>query len=163
MKLEDKDFLQVVTHTPLVAIDLIVKDERGAVLLGLRKNKPAQGFWFVPGGRIYKDERVAEALARIGRDELRIPLEPENIRFLGVFEHLYEDNVAGAPGISTHYVVLGCEVLQTVTLTQLPVSQHEDWRFLSVDELLASKDVHPYTKAYFKENSETLVLTRKFA
>jgi colanic acid biosynthesis protein WcaH len=126
--------------------------------LGLRKNKPAQGFWFVPGGRIFKDERIADALARIGQEEIGVTLSPDQVRFKGVFEHLYEDNVAGAPGISTHYVVLGCEVLKPISLDQLPVSQHEEWRFWMVDELLASIEVHPYTKAYFTEKSETLVL-----
>lgn len=158
MRLEQQDFLKVINDTPLVAIDLIVKDERGAVLLGLRKNKPAQGFWFVPGGRIYKDERVSEALARIGREELGISLSQQGIKFLGVFEHLYEENFAGEPGISTHYVVLGCEVLKPISLDQLPVSQHEEWRFWTVDELMESTEVHPYTKAYFSDIPQTLVL-----
>lgn len=54
-------FLQTVDATPLVAIDLIVPNQNGGYLLGHRVNKPAQGFWFVPGGRIRKNERLDDA------------------------------------------------------------------------------------------------------
>jgi colanic acid biosynthesis protein WcaH len=158
LKLVKQDFLQVIKNTPLVAIDLIVKDERGAVLLGLRKNKPAQGFWFVPGGRIYKDERIADALARIGLEEIGTALSPDQVRFMGVFEHLYEDNVAGISGISTYYICLACEVVQPMTPGQLPGSQHDDWHFWEIKELLDSTEVHPNTKGYFEEKSHTLAL-----
>jgi colanic acid biosynthesis protein WcaH len=33
-----------------VSIDLIVRDADGRVLLGLRNNRPARDWWFVPGG-----------------------------------------------------------------------------------------------------------------
>ena len=38
----------VIRHAPLVAIDLIIRNARGEVLLGLRKNEPAKGCYFVP-------------------------------------------------------------------------------------------------------------------
>jgi colanic acid biosynthesis protein WcaH len=158
LKLEKQDFLQVIKNTPLVAIDLIVKDERGRVLLGLRKNKPAQGFWFVPGGRIYKDERIADALTRIGLEEIGTALSPDQVRYIGVFEHLYEDNVAGISGISTHYICLACEVIQPKTPGQLPVSQHDNWRFWEIKGLLDSNEVHQNTKGYFEEKSRTQAL-----
>ena len=158
MKLQDKDFYQVISNTPLVSIDLIVKDERGRVLLGLRKNKPAQGFWFVPGGRIYKDEHIEQALARIGQEELGFALDASAVKFLGVYEHLYEDNVFSEDGISTHYIVLGVEVVNPVTFDQLPGSQHSGWRFWEIDELMSKAEVHGNTKGYFEERSHTLAL-----
>jgi colanic acid biosynthesis protein WcaH len=161
LKLDDKEFFQVVTNAPLVSIDLIVKDERGRVLLGLRRNKPAQGFWFVPGGRVFKDERIEQALKRIGLEELGFPLDTSRVKFLGVFEHLYEDNVFGKPGISTHYVVLGCEVMQPMALDQLPSGQHEGWRFWELPDLMKSDEVHRNTKAYFEKQPRTLVFKKK--
>jgi colanic acid biosynthesis protein WcaH len=158
LKLEKKEFMQVISNTPLVSIDLIAKDERGRILLGLRRNKPAQGYWFVPGGRIYKDERIEAALARIGQEELGFPLDDSVVKFLGVFQHFYEDNFAGEEGIRTHYVVLGCEVTHPVSLEQLPSSQHEDWRFWEIDDLMMSGEVHGNTKAYFDADPNTLAL-----
>ena len=58
MFLTDDKFLDVIKATPLVAIDLIIKNSSGFVLLGKRFNRPARGFWFVPGGRIRKDETL---------------------------------------------------------------------------------------------------------
>ena len=42
--------LGVVNHTPLVAVDLVQVRGGQEVLLGLRNNRPAQGFWFVQAG-----------------------------------------------------------------------------------------------------------------
>jgi colanic acid biosynthesis protein WcaH len=50
MFLEKDLFSTVIKSTPLVSIDLVVKNNRGQTLLGQRLNKPAKGFWFVPGG-----------------------------------------------------------------------------------------------------------------
>ena len=61
MFLARDDFAQVLRHTPLVSIDLIVRDRDRRVLLGVRVNRPAQGSWFVPGGRIYKYESLDAA------------------------------------------------------------------------------------------------------
>ena len=63
-------FLGVVNHTPLVAVDLVLVRGGQEVLLGLRNSRPAQGFWFVPGGRILKNEPRQAALARVAQDEL---------------------------------------------------------------------------------------------
>jgi len=49
----------------LVSIDLIIRNARDEVLLGLRSNEPAKGFYFVPGGMIRKGERLGEAFASI--------------------------------------------------------------------------------------------------
>ncbi|MFZ9336231.1 MAG: biopolymer transporter ExbD [Burkholderiaceae bacterium] len=51
-------FRSVVAHAPLVAIDLVVQDRQRRVLLGWRRNPPARGYWFVPGGRVRKDETL---------------------------------------------------------------------------------------------------------
>jgi len=55
MRLGREEFLEVVERAPLVSIDLIVRRGDGLVLLGRRTNEPAKDFWFVPGGRIYKN------------------------------------------------------------------------------------------------------------
>ncbi|WP_313449769.1 NUDIX domain-containing protein, partial [Pseudescherichia sp.] len=65
MFLSQEDFATVVRSTPLISIDLIVENARGEFLLGKRTNRPAQGFWFVPGGRVQKDEPLAQAFERL--------------------------------------------------------------------------------------------------
>lgn len=51
----DTDIFATVVHcAPLISIDLLVQNAQGEYLLGLRNNRPAQGYWFVPGGRVKK-------------------------------------------------------------------------------------------------------------
>ena len=149
MQLGEEEFLRIVEATPLVSIDLIVRNEAGEVLLGKRVNRPAQGFWFVPGGRIRKNERVRDAFERISEFELGIRLKMDAARLLGVYDHIYEDNFFGKPGVNTHYVVLGfaCELASGQSVT--PDPQHEALDWWKVDVLRDSKEVHPNTKAYF--------------
>src|SRR3569832_198637 len=86
-KLDADALAGIVAAAPLVAIDLIVEDPQGDVLLGLRRNPPAQGCWFVPGGLIRKGETLDAAFARIACDELGRAYARKEARFVGVFEH----------------------------------------------------------------------------
>lgn len=151
MKLPLGTFKTIVANTPLVSIDLVIKNEDGAVLLGKRVNKPAKDYWFVPGGRIFKNESLQEAFQRILVDELNVEvnLDLNNVKFLGVFEHFYNDSVF-EDVISTHYVVLGYELNVKIDTSKVPLAQHEDYCWLSVDSLKINEKVHLYTKAYFQ-------------
>ncbi|VEA35909.1 glycosyl transferase in colanic acid biosynthesis [Salmonella enterica subsp. enterica] len=70
MFLRQEDFAAVVRTTPLISLDFIVENGQGEILLGQRLNRPAQGYWFVPGGRVCKDETLEAAFARLTQAEL---------------------------------------------------------------------------------------------
>lgn len=154
--LNQEDFLTILDHTPLVSIDLIVRNPEGKVLLGKRDNRPAQGYWFVPGGRIQKNETLKSAFERLCSCELGCELAYQNSHLLGAYDHLYTDNFASGlrPSdgqmITTHYVALGHEIRlregQRVNLDD----QHSEHQWWDIDALLASDEVHDNTKAYFK-------------
>ena len=82
MKLNHRDLIEVIKKTPLVAIDLILKNNLNEVLLGLRNNEPAKNFWFVPGGRILIRERISDSFQRIVREELGTNLSFNDATFL---------------------------------------------------------------------------------
>ncbi|MEZ9667160.1 GDP-mannose mannosyl hydrolase [Vibrio breoganii] len=149
MRLELDTFKTVVESTPLVSIDLIIRNSYGQVLLGERTNRPAQGYWFVPGGRILKDETFEVAFKRLTSVELGVELLLSSASFLGPYEHHYLDNISGDE-FSTHYVVLGYEVTLDLELSDLPSEQHGSYRWWGVDELFESELVHQNTKDYFK-------------
>lgn len=54
-----------------------MENTQGQVLLGQRLNRPAQGYWFVPGGRIHKDETMTQAFARLTKEELGVELQTD--------------------------------------------------------------------------------------
>lgn len=151
---QDSVFLSVIEQTPLVSIDLIVNNSAGAVLLGFRNNRPAQHNWFVPGGRIRKNETISQALARISQQELGVSFTPGQGRLLGTYDHIYPDNYAGVDNINTHYVVMAYQFdLSRIALADFqPVvdAQHERFQWWQPAELLASDVVHDNTKAYFR-------------
>lgn len=150
MFLDDLTFAGIIAATPLVSIDLIVRNKHDEVLLGKRANRPALGRWFVPGGRIHKGERARDALERIARNELGINV-PKG-RLIGVFDHFYEDNVFGTLAVGTHYVALGYEFKLADGVSLAKDAQHSNVQWWSVQSLLASEKVHANTKLYFSEN-----------
>ncbi|EKO3707928.1 GDP-mannose mannosyl hydrolase [Vibrio metschnikovii] len=150
-RLDKATFKTIVASTPLVSIDLIIRNSCNQVLLGLRTNRPAQGFWFVPGGRIGKDETFEQAFLRLTQLELGYPIPLNEASFLGPYQHLYSDNFSGTD-FSTHYVVLGYQLMLDLDLQTLPVEQHQNYRWWDEQELLNSDLVHRNTKAYFSDN-----------
>mgnify|MGYP006438226315 FL=1 len=144
--LDDQTFETVISSTPLISIDLLVKKDN-KILLGQRINKPAQGYLFSIGGRVYKNETIDSAMMRIAKDELNFSLKLTP-RFIGVFEHFYDDSIY--QDVSTHYVNLAYEIEIEETLN-LPNEQHNEYQWLTIDELLESKQVHKYVKDYFKD------------
>ena len=148
-KLSDEEFAEVIKNTPLVSIDLIVKNGRGEILLGRRKNDPAKDFWFVPGGRICKDETLSQAFKRITKNELNLYIDINNAKLLGPFTHKYAENKFNKPGFGTHYVALAYEVLIDISPQLLEDSQHVGFKWFSVEELLKERSVHENTKMFF--------------
>ena len=152
--LDPESFAAIVRSTPLVSIDLIVQNEMGEVLLGKRKNAPAQGYWFVPGGRILKDEPLQVALARILQVELGVGADSAEISLVGVFDHIYDENIFQDPAYGTHYVVLAHRIVLALTPSWFPEDQHTEYQWWDINSLLQAEDVHPYTQAYFRSADE---------
>ena len=161
MMLPQDSFLNIVRNGLLVAFDLIARDPQGRVLVGLRTNRPAQGYWFVPGGSVRKEETLPEAFRRLTQEELGLPLElKRDTRFHGLYEHIYTDNFAGAPGIGTHYIVLAYEIQLAGAADTLPRGQHSEYRWLTPAELVADPKVHLNTKNYFNNTGSAVEYAR---
>ncbi len=140
-------FQTVVASTPLISIDLLIENGDGKILLGMRNNRPAQGHWFVPGGRILKNESLDDAFARLVTDELGVKANRASADFLGVYEHLYSDSVFGESP-NTHYVVLAYHLRLDLDLGKLPSAQHCDYRWWPQAEMASNEQVHLNSRAY---------------
>ena len=143
--LDDITFKTIIDSAPLISIDILLKKD-GKVLLGKRVNKPAQGYFFSMGGRVNKNEAIANAMARIAKNELNIELKYIP-KFIDVFEHFYDDSIYD--NVSTHYVNLAYEY-EVEEIPNLPTKQHSEYRWFTIDELLQSVQVHKYVKDYFR-------------
>lgn len=151
MWLPDQVFKTVISSTPLISIDLVVRNNQNQVLLGKRLNAPAKGFWFVPGGRVQKDETLDDAFTRLIKEELgtEVVVKRSEANFLGVYEHFYEENVFDDTA-TTHYIVLGYEIqLHQNQVISLPKIQHGEYVWISKNQIKIGDDIHHYTKNYF--------------
>jgi len=144
-------FKKITASTPLISIDLIVRNKLGQVLLGKRNNRPAKDYWFVPGGRVLKDETLEQAYKRLVKDELGT--SQTNAKFLGVYQHFYDESII-SDNVSTHYIVLAYELNFTSNefFEQLPKEQHNEYKWFDLNELLSNEKVHKHTKWYFQKD-----------
>jgi colanic acid biosynthesis protein WcaH len=158
MKLPLDRFKRVVRDSVLVALDLLIVNEKAEVLVGKRRNSPAKGCLFVPGGRVYKEETLTEALRRISTTETGVDLSQAVSTLYGVYDHLYPDNGFGEPGLSTHYAVIAC-LFENCPPIHCPADgQHEGFEAMNITELLSHPKVHAYTRSYFIPDPPNLFL-----
>jgi colanic acid biosynthesis protein WcaH len=149
LPLNDQQLLEVIERTPLVSIDLIVRDTDNRILLGLRNREPAKDTWFVPGGRILKNEQLDDAFMRVSSKELGVQYTRPQARLLGIFDNIYDTNYQEGPGIGTHYVVLAYEIRPSHLPQRLPIDQHREYRWFTCTEAAHTKDLHKYVLPYF--------------
>jgi len=77
---------------PTCCVDLVITNQRNEFLLLKRTESPAKGQWWLPGGRVHKNETLREAAFRKGREELGIEIILKD--FISVEETIFEeDNV----------------------------------------------------------------------
>ena len=131
----------IVENVPIVSVDLVVKYE-GGVLLGLRKNEPAKGEWFVPGGTVLKNERLVEAVQRVAKTELGCKVEI--VERLGAYEHFYE--TSEVEGVDSKHYVANAFVVEPVAEVEATDDQHAEIRTFKPP----FEDLHPYVERYLE-------------
>lgn len=154
MKLTDTDFQTIIKLTPLISIDFIIYNENGEIMLGKRKNEPAKGYWFTPGGRIFKRETIQTAMVRILLQETGISLNHiHNYQIHNICDHFYENNFYDNT-TDTHYLNISINTNYMITNDNINMlnldQQHSDILWLSVEQLLKHNDVHLNVKNQFK-------------
>lgn len=142
------DFKQVVQNAPLFAIDLVVLNAKNEVLLGERLNAPAQGFWFVPGGRVFKNESLKIAFNRISQEELGLTLKIEQASLLGLYDHFYSDSFF-SDDVSTHYINATHVIRLSEENLTLPTEQHRHYRWVTVEKLCSDELIHGFSKGFY--------------
>jgi len=134
----------VVRHSPLVSVDLVVQNG-SKIILGKRTNEPAKGEWFVPGGVVFKNEGLEEAVYRVAETELGVSVTID--RQLGVYEHFWD--TSEIEGVETkHYVPLG--FLVTVDDDECR-SDDQHARLRQFAPPFEDLELHPYIRDYLAD------------
>lgn len=149
--LKPDDYYEATRHTQIVSVDLILYNSRNEVLVGKRKNAPARGYWFVPGGRVFKFESIRDSVGRISKREVGTKILVSNLEFIGVYDHIYPDNFRDC-NHSTHYLAHGFRTIvhQHDISPEIFSNEHSELKWMNVADLLTDENVHEYTKNYFR-------------
>lgn len=136
---------------PIPCIDAVICHEN-KVLLCIRTNKPAQGLWWFPGGRVLKGELLIDAVKRKVQEETG--LEASDIKMLGTEETLFPDGPFGEPTHTINVVFrVNLSIPQDATIAD---GQHVKMCWFTD----LPKDLHPYIQKYaeraLEENNSDL-------
>ena len=80
-------FQQIIENMPVFCIDIVLVHDN-KVLLTYRTDEPAKNQWWIQGGRVYKNERINEAIQRLAKRETG--MEVEVIKQIGTYEVFFD-------------------------------------------------------------------------
>jgi len=93
---------RIIENMPVFCVDVVVQKDK-KVLLVYRKEEPAKGEWWLPGGRVLKGEKILNAIKRKVNEETG--LEVKNIKYLGIQEYFSDKSVFDNIKTGTHCIV----------------------------------------------------------
>ena len=153
-RLSEDDYYLATKLSPILAIDLIVQDQDGCILVGRRRNAPARGAWFVPGGALRKGETVREGIQRVCLEELGFTIDPRLLIITAIADHVYPDNFRDDQH-GTQYVCLAYSTAiadRNQVSSQVFAKQHLQMAWMTKENI--RKYAHPNTTNYFKNASD---------
>ena len=155
--IEDSKWKICVQNVPIYAIDLIIFFKNGKLLMGKRINNPAKNYFFVPGGRILKDESRKEAFKRITKQEIGLECDIDKSKFLGIYEHFYSNSKWNEKRISTHYIVEArfLEFQRYEKSNFNLTNQHSSFKLIDLKNY-DDKNIHHYSLIYINEAKRIL-------
>ncbi len=128
---------QILENVPIACVDVAVVSN-GCVLLVERRDAPAKGAWWVPGGRVLKGERMRETALRKAREEVGIDCH------VGPIVHTAETIFPDGPGGIAVHSINSCFLVYPVedgARARVRLDDHHSgWRWVS----RISPDLHPY-------------------
>jgi colanic acid biosynthesis protein WcaH len=133
-KIPDSLYQQIHSSMPIPCVDAVIIHD-GQVLLGQRNNKPAQGQWWLPGGRVRKGETLQAAITRKVKEETGLNLE--TIKQIGTGETIFPDGPFGEP---THTINTYFLAIPHTPITLIPDLQHDNLQWFSD----LPENIHPY-------------------
>ncbi|MGD1804984.1 NUDIX hydrolase [Dapis sp. BLCC M126] len=79
-----EEFKLLYSQVPRLVVEVVVKTETGVVLT-LRKDAAWNNLWHIPGGTVFYQEYIEDAIQRIAEEELNITVTKQQL--LGYLEY----------------------------------------------------------------------------
>lgn len=144
-------YQEILESVPIACVDVVI-EHKGKVLLVLRTNKPAQGEWWPPGGRILKGESIEQAAVRKVLQETGLRIEI--VKQIGAYSTIFKDGPfsdlkTGVHTVNIAFLARLVDEQQTVVMD----SQSSEYGWFSV----VPKNTHEYTLHVIKDSGVQLV------
>jgi colanic acid biosynthesis protein WcaH len=139
MRIPDELYDQIRQVMPISCVDLLVKDQTGQVLLVKRKNDPAAGDWWFPGGRVHFNETRRSAAIRKLKEEC--DLQAVRIVECGTYDVIF-----GSPGKAGASHGITTVFLMYTTKSEVRLdhqSEESQWRLPNEWEQV---NLHPFVR-----------------
>lgn len=104
-KLSHKIFLESFKYAPKVAVNLLLKDKNGKILLAKRNKPPFKDYWHIAGSFLHKGERLIDCANRVASEELGINIKNKEKILIGVFDDISNDPRGHVVDIVYEYIV----------------------------------------------------------
>lgn len=130
-------YRQILQSMPIACVDVAIVAD-GKVLLVRRKDDPARGQWWVPGGRVRKGETLKEAARRKALEEVGIPCH------IGPIIHTDETIFPDGPyGVAIHSINTCFFLYPEANTHSIELDgHHEDAKWVDAIDV----DLHPYVR-----------------
>jgi len=138
MKIPEEKYKEILELMPIVCVDLVIV-YCGKIFLAKRINEPAKGQWFLPGGRIMKNEKLNDAVMRKAKEETG--LDVKIIKPLMFDETMFDES-------SMEGVVSGVHTVNLVYLVEAKNNkvkldtQNSEYKWIDIID----ENWHPYVK-----------------
>ncbi|MEK7546606.1 MAG: NUDIX domain-containing protein [Patescibacteria group bacterium] len=141
-KIPDKIYREIRRVFPIVCVDVVITNGK-KFLLAKRTNQPEKNKWWIPGGRILKNELLKDAAFRVLKQETG--LRGKTAKFL-VFDELFH-SPGYFPGATAHNIAFVFKMNISGNKKFNLDSQNSEAKWFSKIE----PSWHPYVKRFLKE------------
>lgn len=132
LPLEEEEYKYIYSKVPRLTVEIIVRDESGALYLTKRFVEPCKGQWHLPGGTVRFGEALLAAVHRVAMRELSIDVRTAINRGYIEYPSHYSSGLDSPVGLVfevTDYggtIAANDEASDSGWFTKLPQSMHAD-------------------------------------
>jgi colanic acid biosynthesis protein WcaH len=109
-KINDTDYKIILENIPICCVDIFIF-HNDKILLIKRNIEPEKNKWWVPGGRIYKNETIENAIIRKAYEETGLNVKINKI--MGVYETMFNTGIYEDLKTGTHTINI-CSLVEIV-------------------------------------------------
>jgi ADP-ribose pyrophosphatase YjhB (NUDIX family) len=141
--LPEEVFLFISGVTPLINVDLLIKNDKGETLLTWRDDGLCVPGWHVPGGIIRYKEKITERIVAVAKNELGAKIEYEN-EPLKITEIIHPTRKVRGHFISMLYecVLIGTLSVKLKFNKKTPKQGQWAWHSKCPDNIIAFHEVY---------------------